>query len=173
MGPLIISQYQPESVVLNLHTAERNDIENEQFKFISKFELSMISSFENDYSLAKFKGEPTAIYNCHGMTFACKRTGIFSDSEIEKILKDDKYIEIKDEKDVMAGDIIIYYNESGITHSGIVIGIEKGQSVNDLTSVTVLSKWAKHKEVIHNANYSPYSSGLKKYWRMNHGFTII
>ena len=173
MEPLIIGQYDRPRITLNLHTAERNDIDNEQFAFISSYELSQLSSFEHEYPLALFKGNPTAVYNCHGMTFASKRTGVFEDREIEKILKDDKYIEIKDEKDVMAGDIILYYNETGITHSGTVIQVHPGDHANDLRSIIVLSKWAKHKEVIHNANYSPYSQGAKRYWRVNHGFKII
>ena len=173
MEPLIIGRYDRPRIMLDLQTAEKNDIENEQFGAISKYELSQISSFEQQYPQAKFKGDPTAVYNCHGMTFASKRTGIFADSEIEKILKDDKYIEIKNEREVMPGDIILYYDETGISHSGTVIQTHPGDHANDLPSIMVISKWAKHKEVIHNANYSPYSQGTKRYWRVNHGFKII
>src|SRR5450432_3451489 len=116
MEPLIISEYQADSYILKLQTCERNDIDNEQCFTLSKFEVSQATSFETDYVLATFKSEMTPIYNCHGFTFASKRTGIYSDSEIEKILNDDKYIEIKTEKDVLPGDVIIYYNESGISH---------------------------------------------------------
>lgn len=173
MAPLIISTFEEPRISLNLQTAERNDIENEQFTSISKFELSQISFLEQEYPQAMFKGEPTAVYNCHGMTFASKRTGIFADAEIEKILKDDKYIEIKNERDVMPGDIILYFDGAAISHSGTVIQTHAGDHANDLPSIWVISKWAKPKEVIHNANYSPYSQGIKRYWRVNHGFKII
>lgn len=169
-SPLIISLYADPSYVLNLHTCERNDIDNEQFRVISSFEANQFGDFETNYNLAKFKGQPSSTYNCHGLTFASKRTGIYSDDEIEKILKDDSYIEVKNEKEVLPGDVIIYYENNKITHSGIVIDVRLD---NLLVSITVLSKWAKFKEVIHNANYSPYSTGAKRYWRISHGFKIV
>jgi hypothetical protein len=174
MGTLIISEFKPaDTFVLKLQTSERNDIENEQCGSLSSTQYSQVSLFEKDYSEALFKGQLTPIYNCHGLTFASKRTGIFPDSEIEKILVDDKYIEIKAEKDVLPGDIVIYYDENGISHSGMVIQVDLPRTDFDLIRIMILSKWGRHKEVIHNVNYSPYSLGLKRYWRVNHGFKII
>jgi hypothetical protein len=173
MSKLIISTFEEEKYTLKLQTCERNDIENEQFRSISHADFVKAPLVEEKYSLAKFKGNITPIYNCHGLTFASKRTWVYLDSEIEKILRDDNYIEIKDEKDVLPGDIIIYYDENGITHSGNIIQVDLPHTEFDLIKIIALSKWGKHKEVVHNVNYSPYSTGLKKYWRVNHGFTII
>jgi len=172
--PLIISQFAGESYTLKLQTCERNDIKNEQFRSLTPVEVQAAGVIETQYKLAIFKGNLTPIYNCHGLTFASKRTWIYLDTEIEKILHDDRYIEIKNEKDVLPGDIVIYYDEKGVAHSGIVIQVDLPATLHDLIKVMVLSKWGKHKEVIHNVNYSPYSlSSIKKYWRINHGFKII
>lgn len=173
MAPLIISQFHQESYVLKLQTSEQNDIENMQFRTLLNSELLASPIIETEYSLARFKGQLTPIYNCHGLTFASRRTWIYQSQELEKILRDDKYIEIKVEKDVLPGDVITYADETGITHSGIVIQVDLPKTDGDLVSIMVLSKWGRHKEVIHNANYSPYSTGIKKYWRINHGFRIV
>ena len=170
---LIISEYQEESYILKLQTSERNDIENIQYRNVSIKELSESDRYENSFSLARFKGQLTQVYNCHGLTFASRRTWIYNTNEIDKILKDDKYIEIKDEKDVLPGDIVTYSDESGITHSGIVVQVDLPKTEVDLINIIILSKWGRLKEVIHNVHYSPYSNGLKKYWRVNHGFRII
>ncbi|RXK86870.1 hypothetical protein [Filimonas effusa] len=140
---------------------------------MSNFELAQCNIFEEDYPAAVFKGQPTAIYNCHGMTFASKRTGIYEEAELLKILIDDNYVEIRELKDVLPGDIVLYYEDNKITHSGTVCRIEESVANYDLRHIFVISKWSKHKEVVHNVNYSPYSSGLKRYWRINHGFKII
>ena len=168
---LIIDQFAPTSKRLALQTFEGNNIDNEQFDCIAMSELNLGKSYEKAYSNAIFKGVPTPVYNCHGFTFGSRRTGIFEEAEIEKILKDDKYVEIKDEKQVLPGDVILYYKDGELTHSGLVI--QSTFRVNDLPEIIVLSKWSKFKEVIHNANYSPYSDGIKKYRRINHGLKVI
>ena len=166
---IIISEFY-DTCCLNLHTTEKNQIDNQQFRCISSLDFSVHTTFETDYSLAKFKGRLTPIYNCHGMTFASRRTGIYDDAEIEKILKDDNYIEIKALNDVLAGDVVIYYQDNSITHSGIILS---NDILNGMRCIFVLSKWAKHKEVIHALNYCPYATGIKRFWRINHGFKII
>src|SRR5689334_256822 len=48
-------------------------------------------------------------YNCHGLTFASRRTGIHDDGEINRILKEDGYKPIQAEH-VLPGDCILYFN---------------------------------------------------------------
>ena len=175
MTPLIISQFAPQqSFSLGLQTSERNDIINQQFTALTQQDIMGGAAIEKQYPLAKFKENLTPVYNCHGLTFASKRTWIYLPSEVEKILKDDKYIEIKSENDVLPGDVVIYYDNDGASHSGMVIQVDLPATLHDLVNIVVLSKWGRLKEVIHNVNYSPYSLSItKKYWRINHGFKIV
>lgn len=53
---------------------------------------------------------PCSTYNCHGLTFASRRTQISQPSEVAKILADDDYTEIS-LKNVMVGDIAIYKSD--------------------------------------------------------------
>ena len=152
-----------EEVQLLLETSKRKPIKNYQQKEISKYELSLIVGLENEYGNKIWKrSEPSPTYNCHGMTFAARRTGIFDSIEIEKILKDDDYVEITRDE-ILPGDIIIYYGEDGDPeHSGIVI---TPPDPNLLNIPKVCSKWGKYSEVIHYANNCPYSFSNVKYYR--------
>jgi hypothetical protein len=99
------------------------------------------------------------------MTFASRRTGIYETSEIQKILKDDQYGEVKPE-DVIPGDVIIYFGDDGdAEHSGIVLTSPQS---SQLRVPQVLSKWGKFSEFIHWANQSPYNFSLVKYFRIIH-----
>jgi hypothetical protein len=174
MAGLIISSFlAAESYVLQLQTSERNDISNEQHRTLIYGELLQSDQIEKDYPLARFKGQVTPIYNCHGLTFASRRTWIYASQEIEKILRDDKYIEIKEEKAVLPGDVVAYYEDTEIVHTGIVVQVDLPQVEHDLIKIMIWSKWGKCKEAIHHVNYSPYINTIKRYWRMNHGFRIV
>jgi hypothetical protein len=69
---------------------------------------------------------PCNTYNCHGLTFGARRAAITSG--ISEILIEDDYAQI-DTKDVLPGDIAVYYStgteigsvRGDIEHSGIVI----------------------------------------------------
>ncbi len=53
--------------------------------------------------------EPCNTYNCHGLTFAARRTWIHEPSELLKILEDDDYEEVTN--GILPGDIAIYIHE--------------------------------------------------------------
>lgn len=162
-----------ERFSISLCTIKKNNIENEQFFTIEGLDLRMCRELDHTktkYPNAVFKGSSTALYNCHGMTFASRRTGIFADSEIKAILKDDNYLPIADEREVMVGDIVLYFEFDGISHSGFVVNVQVKD--NDLPHIIVWSKWKFYKEVIHPLNECPYSKGSKKFYRLTHGFEI-
>jgi len=148
---------------LALETSSQNKIKNYQGQEISIYELNLVDKYEKKYGpYIKRRSEPSPIYNCHGMTFASKRTGIDEPSEIYKIIKDDKYIEIIKEE-VLPGDIILYFDEEGdIEHSGIVVRAPRQDS---LWIPMIFSKWGKYAEVIHLANQCPYNFSRAKYYR--------
>ena len=52
------------------------------------------------------RSDASGICNCHGLVFASRRTSIFPE-DIHNILADDGYRQI-DERDVLAGDVVLY-----------------------------------------------------------------
>lgn len=107
------------------------------------------------------RNESSEVYNCHGLTFACRRTNIFEPNEIHKILKDDEYQELT-LNTVQPGDTVLYFGEKGdIEHSAIVIECpNKGFNIP-----IVISKWGSAFEVIHSVYNCPYDKSNIKYYR--------
>jgi hypothetical protein len=148
---------------INLQTSKQSNIPNEQFIDDAKSLLfqSQLSALKLKFLGAIFKSGPSSIYNCHGMTFANRRTGIYEVGIISKILVDDCYVEIRKE-DVLPGDIVLYYSSDGdIEHSGIVTESPK----ESLNIPFVVSKWGEAFEVIHSLYICPYSIINIKFFR--------
>src|SRR5262245_43137202 len=60
------------------------------------------------------------IYNCSGHVWASRRTAIYDQSEIDKILEDDGYRLLRDTEPPMLGDLILYYVRGAFYHVGVV-----------------------------------------------------
>jgi hypothetical protein len=106
---------------------------------------------------------PCNTYNCHGLTFGARRTGI--PAHIDKILKEDGYTSVSS-KDVLPGDIVIYFEADGgvraeVSHSGIVL------ERTSLGAVKVLSKWGYGDEWIHFLADCPYNANNVEFYRIN------
>ena len=100
-------------------------------------------------------------YNCHGLTFASRRTGIHDPAVLSLILEDDRYREVP-LTDVLPGDVILYHNRLGdIEHSGVV-----ASKPGAIGIPYVFSKWGKFMEVFHLANRCPYTYELPKFYRV-------
>ncbi|EOQ90795.1 hypothetical protein LEP1GSC202_2224 [Leptospira yanagawae serovar Saopaulo str. Sao Paulo = ATCC 700523] len=103
---------------------------------------------------------PTICFNCHGLTFACKR-GWIDDAEIA--LTNDSFLKLNDESIVLPGDIVAYIdiNDNSVTHTGIVLSSEENGKAEELLSnkknCLIVSKWGRNGEFIHNLHKSPYS----------------
>ncbi len=146
---------------LALQTRDQNDIDNSQTNELSASELAFGLALLSKYDKVIVRSDPTPIYNCHGLTFASRRTSITESREISKIITDDCYEEIPADK-VLAGDIVLYIHSiSGdIEHSGVVVKAPK----DDMLSIPmVCSKWGKSAELIHPANHCPYTLNYKFY----------
>jgi hypothetical protein len=104
---------------------------------------------------------PCNTFNCHGLTFASRRTWIDRSEDIQKILDDDDYTEIKNKRNVKPGDIAIFRKDGEIYHSGIVVDVS-----DSLRGPRILSKWAVLHEVIHYPYEGPYSDGVVTYYRV-------
>jgi len=147
-------------MVIELRTKLNNYIENEQFIGILPYK----DIRDNEILMRRYVGigtlwrtNPTGVYNCHGLTFASKRTRVFTNSTIRMILMEDGYKNINI-NDVFPGDIILYVTQYGdITHSGFVLLVNK---INDFSFPVpmILSKWGNGSEVYHAYNNCPYYS---------------
>lgn len=108
------------------------------------------------------RGNPTSAYNCHGLTFACRRTGISQPSVVRRILSQDSYQKVP-LGNLKLGDVVVYVDEEGdIQHSGIVVRFDDGQ----LRTPWILSKWGDCHEVIHRVGDCPYPNTTKEYYRV-------
>jgi hypothetical protein len=148
---------------IHLQTRAGNDIPNGQSHEFSAYERNCFPKLERDHPTAKFRAKPNPTYNCHGLVFASRRTGIYDAAAIKMILQDDGYTLVGVRRDeVLPGDVIIYYTDLGdFSHSGLVLSWEA-----DMLAPIVLSKWGRYKEVIHSANDCPYYPCIIKYYRI-------
>lgn len=153
-----------EYIELELETSEKNKIPNTQSREIYPSEIKEFERIEpNRGEFLKHRTAPTPVYNCHGMTFASRRTGISESSIVFQILNDDKYVEVAEDK-VIAGDIILYFGEyNDVEHSGIIVSPPRNNPCN---VAKVCSKWGKYYEGIHWANNVPYDYTHVKYYRV-------
>lgn len=142
----IILQTRKGTVITNKQIIE--EISDDDFvRAVDRIRASHIGAIARPHTVSK-------IYNCHGMTFACRRTGIDQLSEISKILDEDNYQEVQ-MSDLLAGDIVLYFEENGeVSHSGLVIKIASTPTFKAET--LILSKWGDTCEVIHTLYNCPY-----------------
>ncbi len=135
----------------------------------SEFELAQSVAICGDYDKYtkhidfRLRSKSCARYNCHGMTFAGRRTTIYDADVIKRILKEDEY-DIIPQETVQAGDVVIYWAESGDpSHSAIVLAPPDPKSLN---VPLVLSKWGLHFEATHRATMCPYDFQRAVYYRV-------
>lgn len=102
---------------------------------------------------------PTNAFNCHGLTFAARRTQIVQTSAINQILQEDGYRKL-DVREIIPGDIALYVKDGEIQHSGIVLNISSGMP-------WILSKWGQLQEAIHKPTDCPYHACNVVYYRLD------
>lgn len=97
----------------------------------------------------------TAIYNCAGLVFGCRRTTI----DIENIripLADDAFQKLNDPSEWEIGDVVVYRDRNGrMTHVGVIHDIHVDRAAGGPRTVTVISAWGEDGEYIHRADEVP------------------
>lgn len=147
---------------LALHTRCENQIVNE----INRERVRAGDVFQVRDFKSQFRDEihrptgPSRKYNCHGLTFASRRTWIQEAQEIYKIISDDEYHKVQPPEEVMPGDIAVYFKDGDVEHSGIVVGIA------ELKVPVILSKWGACHEVVHRVYACLYDSTNVVYYRI-------
>ena len=150
---------------IRTQTREKWDIPNSQPTEASSIERVYDNRLREKFTSpgTLFRTGVIPVYNCHGLTFAAKRTSVGEASVIRKILDDDKYVKLSDGNQVLPGDIVLYVGDDGdIEHSGLVVERPDPQ----LKIPRVLSKWGKGSEVVHWVANCPYDSGNLEYYRI-------
>jgi hypothetical protein len=148
---------------IELRTRKNTPIFNSQEHDLTPFYLHLVESYKKRFEgRVVFLSVPSPIYNCHGFTFASRRTAICEHEEIMKIISEDDYRMVENEDDVQIGDIITYWDkEKGdVEHSGLVVGKEGKYPL-------VLSKWGRGKEVLHLYCVCPYDATMVRYYRVS------
>ena len=112
-------------------------------------------------------GAPTGRYNCHGLTFAGRRTNIPRPGEtsrglIDTILRQDRFAPIPDSLSVQVGDIALWRREGDVDHTGIVVSVQTEAP----RTVFVWSMWGGLGEFVHPAQATPYDDCQIEYWRL-------
>lgn len=146
---------------IRLETSKRSGIDNYQGSEISNFNLNWSRELSKKFPRAIIRSKESSLYNCHGLTFANRRTSIIRMFYINLILKDDQYDEIP-MASVLAGDVVIYYSDQGDpNHSGIVV-----EYSSQLITPIIYSKWGNGGEFIHALNHCPNIYGpIYKFYR--------
>lgn len=149
---------------LALHTRCENQVTNEiNREQVRAGDVLQVQAFNTKYRDAIHRPVgPSRKYNCHGLTFASRRTWIHEAQEVRKILSDDEYEKIAPPEVIMPGDIAVYFKDGDIEHSGIVVGISPGE----LRVPIILSKWGACHEVVHRVYESEYDSRNVGYYRI-------
>ena len=147
---------------ITVQTRKGNDIKNVQCKIPLTLLLKYERDLEKKYPSFKLRSKPSGMYNCFGLVFASRRTTVEDLSEIPKILAEDNYVEIKNHKEVLPGDIVLYKTEDDIPHAGIVVSRPNGFGYP-----LICSKWGVWGEVLHYANdCPPYYPAELVYYRI-------
>lgn len=145
---------------ITLQTAKGRVVRNEQRCPWSKTDQPTRDRLDESKALrfpnAKRRRAATEKYNCHGMSFANRRTGIWSSDPIPMILEDDGFRAIAASQ-VHVGDLVVYYYLGALFwHTGIVVDVPKIDSPEAEKRMTVMSKWGELGEYIHSVGDDPY-----------------
>lgn len=149
-------------VALALSTRKGTAIKNYHCpKFPEDGDCLQVSDWKQKYrDVTHRPSPPSPGYNCHGLTFGSRRTGINEPSEILRILKEDGYRSLGDSEKIYPGDIAIYIQDGEITHSGIVVWVPGKTPL-------ILSKWGRYHEAIHKPWDCPYNGANVTYHRLD------
>jgi hypothetical protein len=166
--PVTIIGFPERQETICMQTSRKHCIPNGQNRIVHQQAIDQEERQRALFGNGEFQGNSTCIYNCHGLTFASKRTGVFADEAIRLIL-DDEYVEIN-RANVIVGDVVLYYypdRPGEYAHSAIVV--EKSDIIGSgLFGIRVLSKTRFHREIVHYAGQHSYPGTEIKFYRINH-----
>jgi hypothetical protein len=150
---------------VHVETRQHTPIPNGQSFEVTRWLQSIDADNRAKHRTAGFRTDIIPVYNCHGLTFASRRTGIDLSESVRTIIKEDGYEKV-DLKNVLPGDVILYLspdNDGDVEHSGVVVRVEK---FGDVNVPFVCSKWGRGSEVLHHWTDCEYDSTHVEYYRV-------
>lgn len=153
----------PGEVITETRRAQR--IANGQVTEVDIWQVQKLAEMKAKYPYARFRTPFIPIYNCHGMSFASRRTQINDPREVRKIVGHDGYQTVVPE-DVLPGDLVLYVDpQTGdAEHSGTVASIPDKKT--GIVGFLVVSKWGHGPEVVHTLADCPYPHCLHQFYRI-------
>lgn len=155
---------------LALQTRNERQVENEiNREPVRAGDRIQVNDFQAEYRNAIHRPvDPSRKYNCHGLSFACRRTWIEQAKEVAKIIQDDEYQTVPIIDDVLPGDIAVYYRDGDAEHSGIVVRMDEisKHGFGKIRIPVILSKWGACHEVVHRVADCPYNAANVSYYRI-------
>ena len=144
-----------------LETSKGTSIRNHQDSEISAFQRNWNARLPKMFPNARPRTQESPMYNCHGLTFACRRTRIEDTPDVHQILSDDDWRPVEIEH-VLPGDVVLYLSEDGdANHSGVVVTLEEPFHLP-----IICSKWGNAGEYIHRLRDCPTMYGpVTKFYR--------
>lgn len=138
------------TMAIRLETSKRRGVDNHQDSEISDSDLRWYRQLSKLHPNAIQRTQPSPLFNCHGLTFASRRSKVLDLTNIFRILEDDAWRETSMTK-VLPGDIVIYFdNEGDANHSGVVV-----QYSQEILVPLICSKWGSGPEYIHKLSDVP------------------
>lgn len=123
----------------------------------------LIAELHARHPFAVLRRPPTGQYNCHGLTFANRRTCVLDSATIRAILEDDGYRTIRF-RDVLRGDVAVFVDGGDVSHTGVVLEVVEGEPPGQgLRNIRIMSKWGQAGEYFHAVNEGPYSTDEVEY----------
>lgn len=136
-------------MLIGVETSKQTRIKTEQGTGLTNLDRGLDREFDDKFKNARRRTSVCAVYNCHGMTFASRRTKIVSAIDVRRILDDDNY-HVVTGADILPGDIVLYLSVSGdLNHSGVVVECPLE------SEPWVFSKWGNAGEFVHKVNDCP------------------
>lgn len=161
MSKILLPTEAPEYPSIVVQTRRGTGIANSQPTRATVLELRQADELRRRYNACFFRTGPIPFYNCHGLTFASRRTRLWEPASIRTILIEDGYSEIPRER-ASAGDVVLYTARSGeVEHSGVVLEVPPLPFLP-----MVLSKWGGGPEVVHSIAACPYDSSNLRFYRI-------
>ena len=156
--PILGAGGESDRLSLKLSTCTRKHINNERPIEIAP--ASLRASIEIDKSTnpqARLTSTPTVTYNCMGLVFASRRTCI-DISELDFILHEDGYRRLGGLHEAHPGDVVGYRKDGQVEHVGLINSTEVNYQGLPIQA-TVISKWGRHAEYLHNIKDVPPQYG--------------
>jgi hypothetical protein len=123
-----------------LVTTKKNRIGNAQGAIVAEGRVTAFRDLCARRPNWRFRRDSFGLYNCAGLVWASRRTGISKNDDWLRILADDGYHQISEPE---LDDLVLYMDNDDRTylHVARIIGFEKGISESSPKIPIVLSKW--------------------------------